>query len=284
MGMHGPWFGVVAGVATRAWTDLASLDWKQSLSHLFRHLAQTGLAWFRKSFHTFAATTIFRVESFLLLRAWIALIMHFGPVFRILASVDVILDWAALASTRLTSSIPNLRPSLTQWNHADTRFPSSFSVLALPAAVLIPLSFVPIRSTIAARSGSIVRGSLTTHYLLIYNNSAMHTNCSFGWRLIFAWFVSSSCIASSFLGWRRPNRWVCCGSLSFKFSLAVLLTSCTLSSFRWPTFRWTTSLIALIVTPLLACSCCPICVYCLNRLLPSTFPFICSQRGLCWIC
>lgn len=282
--MHGSWFGVVAGIATRAWTDLASLDRKHSLSHLLRHLAQTGLAWFRKSFHTFAATTIFWVESFLRARAWVALIMHFRPVFRILASIDVIFDWAALASTRLTSSISNLRPSLTKRHHADTRFSSSFSVLALPAAVFIPLPFVTIRSTIAARPGSIVRGSLTTHYLLIYNNSAMHTNCSFEWRLIFAWFVSSSCISSFFLGWRRPNRWVCCGYPNFKSNSAVWLNFYTLSSFQWPTFRWTTSLIALIVILPLACSCFRIYVCCRNRLLVSTFPFICFRKGLCWIC
>ena len=163
--MHRTWFGVVARIATRAWTDLASFDWKQRLSHLLRHLAQTGLAWLRKSFHTFAATTIFGVEPFLWMRVGVAFVVHPRPVFRILASVDVILDRAALASTRLTSSISDLRPALAQRHHADTRLPSSLSVLALPAAVLIPLPSIPIRSTIAARPGSIVRWSLTTHYL-----------------------------------------------------------------------------------------------------------------------
>ena len=112
----------------------------------------------------------------------------------------------------------------------------------------------------------------------------MHIQAVIEWRLIFAWFASSWCSVSSFIGWRRPSGWVCCGSTSFRYRLAAWLASYTSASYRWSIFRWPTSLIGLIVKPPLAWSCCQICACFQNHLLVSIFLSICFQRDLCWIC
>lgn len=102
-----------------ATTNLATRCWKLCFSYILRNLTNTGLPWFRKSFHTIFTTTISGLKLFLLF-LFVLFLLILRMILWIFSSEEKIFFWTAITSTCLTPLVTEMSSSLIPRHHTNT--------------------------------------------------------------------------------------------------------------------------------------------------------------------
>lgn len=109
----------IFGITSCATTNFATRWWKFCFSYILRNLTNTGLPWFRKSFHAIFTTTISGLKLFLLF-LFVLFLFILRMILWIFSSEEKIFFRTAITSTCLAPLVTKMSSSLIPRHHTNT--------------------------------------------------------------------------------------------------------------------------------------------------------------------